>query len=60
MYLVPSLSACRHSPSCSVEPGIALRSVKHAWHGFSVILFYSFVVLGLSASGLYKKLTPNM
>ncbi|TCD66945.1 hypothetical protein EIP91_000723 [Steccherinum ochraceum] len=40
--------------------GIALRSVKHAWHGFSVIAFWSFVVLGLSAGGLYNKLTPNM
>ena len=41
-------------------PGIALRSVKHAWHGFSVILFYALVILGLAASGLYRKLTPNM
>ncbi|THH02427.1 hypothetical protein EW026_g477 [Hermanssonia centrifuga] len=40
--------------------GIALRSVKHAWHGLSVIMFYVFVTLGLSASGLYRKLTPNM
>ncbi|KAI0921369.1 hypothetical protein AcW2_006361 [Taiwanofungus camphoratus] len=40
--------------------GIALRSVKHAWHGFSVILFYVFSALGLGASMLYKKLTPDM
>ncbi|THH33652.1 hypothetical protein EUX98_g527 [Antrodiella citrinella] len=40
--------------------GIALRSVKHAWHGFSMILFYVFVILGLAAGGLYNKLTPNM
>ncbi|KAH8106084.1 hypothetical protein BXZ70DRAFT_918164 [Cristinia sonorae] len=40
--------------------GIALRSVKHAWHGFTVILFYVIVALGLAAGGLYNKLTPNM
>ncbi|KAI0722254.1 hypothetical protein C8T65DRAFT_628753 [Cerioporus squamosus] len=40
--------------------GIALRSVKHAWHGVTVLLFYSLVVLGLSTSALYRKLTPNM
>ncbi|KAH9927164.1 uncharacterized protein BXZ73DRAFT_102753 [Epithele typhae] len=40
--------------------GIALRSVKHAWHGATVALFYTFVVLGLAAGGLYKKLTPGM
>ncbi|KAI0772677.1 hypothetical protein BC629DRAFT_1529339 [Irpex lacteus] len=40
--------------------GIALRSVKHAWHGFSVILFWTFVLFGLAANGLYKKLTPDM
>ncbi|EMD40617.1 hypothetical protein CERSUDRAFT_148812 [Gelatoporia subvermispora B] len=40
--------------------GIALRSVNHPWHGFSVVLFYAFSVLGLAASALYKKLTPDM
>ncbi|CAL1701472.1 unnamed protein product [Somion occarium] len=40
--------------------GIALRSVKHAWHGFAVILYWTFVVLGLASSALYNKLTPNM
>ncbi|KAI0637953.1 hypothetical protein C8Q77DRAFT_1214897 [Trametes polyzona] len=40
--------------------GIALRSVKHAWHGVTVILFYTLVVFGLSTSALYRKLTPNM
>ncbi|KAI0650208.1 hypothetical protein C8Q79DRAFT_371855 [Trametes meyenii] len=40
--------------------GIALRSVKHAWHGVTVIFFYTFVVLGLSTSALYRKLTPNL
>ncbi|OBZ76401.1 putative membrane protein C3B8.06 [Grifola frondosa] len=40
--------------------GIALRSVKHAWHGVTVFAFYGFVVLGLSTSALYQKLTPNM
>ncbi|KAI0824690.1 hypothetical protein BC628DRAFT_1322112 [Trametes gibbosa] len=39
--------------------GIALRSVKHAWHGVTVIFFYTFVVLGLSTSALYRKLTPD-
>ncbi|KAI0796538.1 hypothetical protein C8Q75DRAFT_710925 [Abortiporus biennis] len=40
--------------------GIALRSVKHALHGFTMILFYTFVALGLASSGIYRKLTPNM
>ncbi|OSC99017.1 hypothetical protein PYCCODRAFT_1374005 [Trametes coccinea BRFM310] len=40
--------------------GIALRSVKHAWHGVTVILFYTLVVLGLFSSALYRKLTPNL
>ncbi|KAI0663195.1 hypothetical protein C8Q70DRAFT_931144 [Cubamyces menziesii] len=40
--------------------GIALRSVKHAWHGVTVILFYTFIVLGLSSSALYRKLTPEL
>ncbi|GJE84477.1 hypothetical protein PsYK624_005530 [Phanerochaete sordida] len=40
--------------------GIALRSVKHAWHGFSVVLFWAFVTLGLACNGIYRKLTPNM
>ncbi|RPD66764.1 hypothetical protein L226DRAFT_565553 [Lentinus tigrinus ALCF2SS1-7] len=40
--------------------GIALRSVKHAWHGVTVLFFYGFIVLGLSTSALYRKLTPNM
>ncbi|KDQ64713.1 hypothetical protein JAAARDRAFT_188016 [Jaapia argillacea MUCL 33604] len=40
--------------------GIALRSVNHSWHGFTVILFWILVVLGCASSGLYRKLTPNM
>ncbi|OCH90724.1 hypothetical protein OBBRIDRAFT_583455 [Obba rivulosa] len=40
--------------------GIALRSVKHAWRGFTVPLFYGLCALGLAASALYKKLTPDM
>ncbi|KAI9001345.1 hypothetical protein BD414DRAFT_404717 [Trametes punicea] len=40
--------------------GIALRSVKHAWHGVTVILFYTLVVLGLFSSALYRKLTPDL
>ena len=49
------------NPTLTHSPlGIALRSVKHAWHGLSVILFWTFVSLGLAFSALYKKLTPNM
>ncbi|KAF8484542.1 hypothetical protein DFH94DRAFT_623650 [Russula ochroleuca] len=44
----------------ALPAGIALRSVHHAWHGFSMILFWTFIVLGCGASGLYRKLTPNM
>ncbi|KAH9998402.1 hypothetical protein BJV77DRAFT_1058788 [Russula vinacea] len=44
----------------ALPAGIALRSVNHAWHGFSMILFWTFIVLGCGASGLYRKLTPNM
>ncbi|KIM90974.1 hypothetical protein PILCRDRAFT_58846 [Piloderma croceum F 1598] len=40
--------------------GIAMRSVKHAWHGYVVIVFYGLCVLGCAASALYTKLTPNM
>jgi hypothetical protein len=40
--------------------GIAMRSVKHAWHGFVVTVFYGLCVLGCAASALYTKLTPNM
>lgn len=41
-------------------PGIAMRTVNHSWHGFVVVLFYGLNALGLAASGLYKKLSPNM
>jgi len=44
----------------ALPAGIALRSVNHAWHGFSAILFWTFIVLGCGASGVYRKLTPNM
>ncbi|KAL5530449.1 hypothetical protein ACEPAF_6707 [Sanghuangporus sanghuang] len=40
--------------------GIALRSVNHGLHGVTVAAFYGLIVLGLSCSGLYRKLTPNM
>ncbi|TBU23495.1 hypothetical protein BD311DRAFT_673841 [Dichomitus squalens] len=40
--------------------GIALRSVKHAWHGVTVIVFYGLVAVGLSSSALYRKLTPDL
>ncbi|KAI9447807.1 hypothetical protein H4582DRAFT_2137979 [Lactarius indigo] len=44
----------------ALPAGIALRSVNNAWHGFSVMLFWTFIVLGCGASALYRKLTPNM
>ncbi|KZT12846.1 uncharacterized protein LAESUDRAFT_808371 [Laetiporus sulphureus 93-53] len=44
----------------ALPAGIALRSVKSAWHSLTVILFYAFVVLGLGSSMLYRKLTPDM
>lgn len=37
-----------------------MRSVKHAWHGVTVLLFYGSCILGCAASALYSKLTPNM
>ncbi|EGO01800.1 hypothetical protein SERLA73DRAFT_132339 [Serpula lacrymans var. lacrymans S7.3] len=40
--------------------GIALRSVRHAWHAVVVLVFYGLCALGCAASALYKKLTPNM
>ncbi|GBE79334.1 Uncharacterized membrane protein [Sparassis crispa] len=40
--------------------GIIFRSVKHAWHGFTVILFYAFCAIGLGSSMIYRKLTPDM
>ncbi|KAG6911708.1 hypothetical protein DXG01_007958 [Tephrocybe rancida] len=39
---------------------IAMRSVKHAGRGLAVLAFWVFCTLGCGASGLYKKLTPNM
>ncbi|KAH9173450.1 hypothetical protein EDB89DRAFT_2157570 [Lactarius sanguifluus] len=44
----------------ALPAGIALRSVNHAWHGFSVVLFWTFIVLGCGASALYRKVTSNM
>ena len=52
------LRVARNNSLCT--QGIALRSVKHAWHGVTVIFFYGLVVLGLSSSALYRKLTPDM
>ncbi|KAI6034255.1 hypothetical protein BKA83DRAFT_299309 [Pisolithus microcarpus] len=40
--------------------GIALRSLKHRWHAFTVVLFYLLCALGCAASALYRKLTPDM
>ncbi|KAG6855000.1 hypothetical protein C0991_005929 [Blastosporella zonata] len=39
---------------------IAMRSVKHAGRVFAVLAFWGLCALGCAASGLYKKLTPNM
>ncbi|KAF9483959.1 hypothetical protein BDN70DRAFT_873090 [Pholiota conissans] len=44
----------------SIPVGIALRSVKHPLHAMATVSFYAFCALGCAASGLYKKLTPNM
>ncbi|KZV69836.1 hypothetical protein PENSPDRAFT_651980 [Peniophora sp. CONT] len=40
--------------------GIAMRSVNHAWHGASVIVFWALVIVGCASSSIYRKLTPNM
>ncbi|EIW82431.1 hypothetical protein CONPUDRAFT_89851 [Coniophora puteana RWD-64-598 SS2] len=39
---------------------IALRSVNHSWTGLSALAFYGLNALGCAASGLYRKLTPDM
>ncbi|KAH7916314.1 hypothetical protein BJ138DRAFT_996237 [Hygrophoropsis aurantiaca] len=44
----------------ALPAGIAMRSMKHAWHGLPVLGYYCFCVLGCAASGLYRKLTPDM
>ncbi|KIJ70236.1 hypothetical protein HYDPIDRAFT_77408 [Hydnomerulius pinastri MD-312] len=44
----------------ALPAGIAMRSVKHALHGFIVVVFYSLCALGCAASALYRKLTPDM
>lgn len=44
----------------ALPAGIALRSVKHAWHGFTVILFWVLCILGVASNALYKKLTPDL
>lgn len=44
----------------ALPAGIALRSVSHAWHGLSVLLFWTFIALGCGASTIYRKLTPDM
>jgi hypothetical protein len=51
-----------HSHGCSylISPGIAMRSVKHAWHGVTVALFWASSIFGVASSALYRKLTPNM
>ncbi|KAF8974353.1 hypothetical protein BDZ97DRAFT_2052995 [Flammula alnicola] len=44
----------------SLPVGIILRSVNHAAHGMATLSFYVFCALGCAASGLYRKMTPNM
>ncbi|KAF4619388.1 hypothetical protein D9613_005520 [Agrocybe pediades] len=44
----------------SLPVGIALRSVNHAAHGLVTLSFYGFCAVGCAASGLYRKMTPNM
>ncbi|KZT65982.1 hypothetical protein DAEQUDRAFT_656073, partial [Daedalea quercina L-15889] len=44
----------------ALPAGIALRSVKSAWHPVTVILFYAFPTIGVGASMLYRKLTPDL
>ncbi|KAI6047315.1 hypothetical protein EDC04DRAFT_2622773 [Pisolithus marmoratus] len=44
----------------ALPAGIALRSLKHRWHAFTVVLFYFLCILGCAASALYRKLTPDM
>ncbi|KAL4075983.1 hypothetical protein J3A83DRAFT_4357115 [Scleroderma citrinum] len=44
----------------ALPAGIALRSAKHHWHAFTVLIFYSLCGLGCAASALYRKLTPDM
>lgn len=40
--------------------GIAMRAVKHSWHGLVVVAFYSLCALGCASGTLYTKLTPDM
>ncbi|KIY73747.1 hypothetical protein CYLTODRAFT_416776 [Cylindrobasidium torrendii FP15055 ss-10] len=44
----------------SLPAGIALRSVKHAWHGIAVASFYGFIAMGCASSALYTKLSPHL
>ncbi|KDR83576.1 hypothetical protein GALMADRAFT_205521 [Galerina marginata CBS 339.88] len=44
----------------SLPVGIALRSLNHAAHGLATASFYGFCTLGCAASGLYRKMSPNM
>lgn len=40
--------------------GIAMRALKHSWHGLTVVVFYSLCALGCVFGTLYTKLTPDM
>ncbi|KIY71226.1 hypothetical protein CYLTODRAFT_390831 [Cylindrobasidium torrendii FP15055 ss-10] len=44
----------------SLPVGIAMRSVKHAWHGPVVASFYGFSMLGAAASASYTKSNPQL
>lgn len=55
------LNLClRLVPHDPLFEGIALRSVNHAAHYMATLAFYGCCALGCFASGLYRKVTPDM
>ena len=44
----------------ALPAGIALRSVRHSFHGVALVGFYGLCILGCACSALYAKSTPNM
>lgn len=56
-FLILCLRLVPHDPCFE---GIALRSVNHAAHYMTTLAFYGCCALGCFASGLYRKVTPNM
>jgi len=47
-------------PSRPLVEGIALRSINHSAHSMTTLAFYGCCALGCFASGLYRRVTPNM